>query len=124
VNTIGYDTLLNLTDSRYRLSTIVAKRAVQLKKGLPSTLERNEYPANRDGTSNNVVAIALQEVLQDKDIVWGETLPSNAELIKAFERDKKSDPLNYSISKYSVRNAAPSTLGPVSNEQELVPSSL
>jgi DNA-directed RNA polymerase subunit omega len=97
VTHLGYDILLNLTDSRYRLSTIVAKRAVQLKKGLPSTLARDEYPVNRDGVSNNVVAVAVQELLLDKDIAWGETLPSNAELIRAFELDQQRDPLTYCI---------------------------
>jgi DNA-directed RNA polymerase subunit omega len=97
MDTIGYDALLNITDSRYRLSAIVAKRAVQLKKGFPTTLVEKDYPRNRDGVSHNVVAVALQEVLLDRDIVWGETLPSNEELIKAFELKKRSDPLNYSV---------------------------
>jgi DNA-directed RNA polymerase subunit omega len=97
MSTLGYDTLLNLTDSRYRLSTIVAKRAVQLKKGFPSTLTKEEYPKNRDGVSHNVVAVALQELLLDKDIVWGETLPSDVELVTAFELEKRSAPLNYSV---------------------------
>lgn len=94
---LGYDTLLNLTDSRYRLSVIAAKRSVQLKKGFPSTLSKDEYPKNRDGVSHNVVAVALQELLLDKDIAWGETLPSDAEQLKAFELKKREDPLNYSV---------------------------
>jgi DNA-directed RNA polymerase subunit omega len=94
---LGYDTLLGLTDSRYRLSTIAAKRAVQLKKGLPSTLAKEEYPKNRDGVSSNVVSVALQELLLDKSLAWGETLPSNAELIKAFERDKQTALVTYTV---------------------------
>jgi DNA-directed RNA polymerase subunit omega len=97
MSVLGYDTLLNLTDSRYRLSIIAAKRAVQLKKGFPSTLSKEEYPKNRDGISQNVVAVALQELLLDKDITWGETLPSDAEQLKAFELAKRNDPLNYSV---------------------------
>lgn len=97
MSVVGYDTLLNLTDSRYRLSVIAAKRAVQLKKGFPSTLAKEDYPKNRDGVSHNVVAVSLTELLLDKDIVWGETLPSDAELIKAFELKKKNDSLNYSV---------------------------
>jgi DNA-directed RNA polymerase subunit omega len=95
---LGYDTLLGLTDSRYRLSVIAAKRSVQLKKGFPTTLTKEEYPKNRDGVSKNVVAVALQELLLDKDIAWGETLPSDAEQLKEFELKKRADPLNYSVS--------------------------
>jgi DNA-directed RNA polymerase subunit omega len=98
MDTIGYDTLLELTDSRYRLSAIVAKRAAQLKRGFPTTLIQAEYPKNRDGVSKSVVAVALQELLLDKDIVWGETLPSDAEQLKAFELTKREDALHYSVS--------------------------
>jgi DNA-directed RNA polymerase subunit K/omega len=93
----GYDTLLELTDSRYRLSTIAAKRAAQLKKGFPTTLVQEEYPKNRDGVSKSVVAVALQELLLHKGIVWGETLPSDAELMKVLERDKQVKLQNYSV---------------------------
>ncbi len=101
MSVVGYDTLLNLTDSRYRLSVIAAKRAVQLKKGFPSTLSKEEYPKNRDGVSHNVVAVSLTELLLDKDIVWGETLPSDADLLEAFELKKKKDSLNYSVTRHS-----------------------
>jgi DNA-directed RNA polymerase subunit omega len=94
---LGYDTLLNLTNSRYRLSVIAAKRSVQLKKGFPTTLTREEYPQNRDGVSHNVVAVALQELLLDKNIVWGERLPSDVELLKAFELTKRAETLHYSV---------------------------
>lgn len=94
---LGYDTLLNLTNSRYRLSVIAAKRSVQLKKGFPTTLTKEEYPQNRDGVSHNVVAVALQELLLDKDITWGETLPSDTELLKAFELTKRAEALHYSV---------------------------
>jgi DNA-directed RNA polymerase subunit omega len=101
---LGYDTLLGLTDSRYRLSVIAAKRSVQLKKGFPTTLSKEEYPKNRDGVSHNVVAVALQELLLDKGIAWGDTLPSNAEQLKAFELKKRADPLNYSVTRQSLRD--------------------
>jgi DNA-directed RNA polymerase subunit omega len=91
MDTIGYDKLLNLTDSRYRLSTIVAKRAVQLKKGFPSTLAQEDYPKDLDRVSHNVVAVALREVLLNKHIVWGKTLPSDAELIEAFEHKRHTE---------------------------------
>jgi DNA-directed RNA polymerase subunit omega len=113
MDTIGYDKLLTLTDSRYRLSTIVAKRAVQLKMGFPSLLARAEYPINRDGVSEHVVAIALQELLLGKTIIWGKDLPSDVELIRASELDKQSDPvyrvMNYDVTNYSGTHAATST---------------
>lgn len=110
MDTIGYDTLLELTDSRYRLSAIVAKRAAQLKRGFPTTLTRAEYPKNRDGVSKSVVAVALQELLLAKDIVWGETLPSDAEQLKAFEHTKREEALHYSVS------LKPSVMDPSADE--------
>jgi hypothetical protein len=46
----GYDRLMALTDSRYRLSMIVARRAAQLKGGIPTTLDVDEMPAARGTT--------------------------------------------------------------------------
>jgi DNA-directed RNA polymerase subunit omega len=118
---LGYDTLLGLTDSRYRLSVIAAKRSVQLKKGFPTTLTKQEYPNNRDGVSKNVVAVALQELLLDKDIAWGETLPSDAELIKAFEFTKREDALNYSVTlKPSVTEPRSSESSSLVNERRVI----
>jgi DNA-directed RNA polymerase subunit K/omega len=118
---LGYDTLLGLTDSRYRLSVIAAKRSAQLKKGFPTTLTKQEYPNNRDGVSKNVVAVALQELLLDKDIAWGETLPSDAELIKAFEFTKREDALNYSVTlKPSVTDPRSSESSSLVNERRVI----
>ncbi len=94
MDTIGYDALLNLTDSRYRLSTIVAKRAVQLKKGFPSTLAKEDYPKDLDRVSHNVVAMALQELLLDKHIVWGKALPSDTELLETLELKRRNEVSN------------------------------
>ena len=71
----GYDTLINLTDSRYRLSIVVARRAAQLKFGKPSVLPPEELPR-----TENSVTIAMKELELTKDVVWGEDLPSMDEL--------------------------------------------
>ncbi len=94
METIGYDKLLNVTDSRYRLSVIVAKRAVQLRKGFPSTLAPDEYPKHHKAATKDVISIAMREVLLDKEITWGKDLPSDAELIRA-----NADKINKTIDK-------------------------
>lgn len=71
----GYDTLMTLTESRYGLSIIVARRAAQLKLGVPSLLEEDELPATR-----NTVTVAMKELELGKPIRWGTDLPSIEEL--------------------------------------------
>lgn len=66
----GYDTLMTLTESRYGLSIIVARRAAQLKLGVPSLLEEEELPATQ-----NTVTIAMKELELGKPIRWGSDLP-------------------------------------------------
>ena len=77
----GYDTLMALTDSRYRLSLIVARRAAQLKAGIPTTLDVDEAPH-----TSNTVSIAMKELELDRGIVWGDELPSTDELRRLVER--------------------------------------
>lgn len=90
----GYDKLMSLVDSRYRLSMLVAKRAAQLKNGIPTLLSADELPKTR-----NTVSIALKELVLGKPLVWGEDLPSIEELKKLIEREKqKAEPASYSIS--------------------------
>lgn len=71
----GYDTLIALTDSRYRLSMIVARRAAQLKTGIPSILDRDQLPR-----TENSVTIAMKELETTDKVVWGDELPSMEEL--------------------------------------------
>ncbi|HLR47335.1 MAG TPA: DNA-directed RNA polymerase subunit omega [Deinococcales bacterium] len=66
----GYDRLMELTDSRYRLSMIVARRAAQLKLGVAPLLEDDELP----GTVNTVT-LAMREFELGKPIRWGDDLP-------------------------------------------------
>ncbi|HKI57537.1 MAG TPA: DNA-directed RNA polymerase subunit omega [Trueperaceae bacterium] len=77
----GYDTLMSLTDSRYRLSMIVARRAAQLKAGIPTTLDAEEAPH-----TTNTVTLAMKELEDGKGIVWGDDLPSGDELRRLVER--------------------------------------
>jgi DNA-directed RNA polymerase subunit K/omega len=53
----GFDTLMQLTESRYRLSMVTARRAAQLKAGIPSVLPKDEQPRTR-----NTVTIAMKEL--------------------------------------------------------------
>ena len=115
METIGYDKLLNVTDSRYRLSVIVAKRAVQLRKGFPSTLSPDEYPKNHKVATKDVISIAMREVLLDKEITWGKDLPSDAELMRA-----NADKINKTIDKarYSVTPDGLSDEGQLDDDDE------
>lgn len=71
----GYDELMALTDSRYRLSIIVARRAAQLKLGVPTLLEEGEF-----APTQNSVTIAMKELELGKPLRWGRDLPSVEEL--------------------------------------------
>lgn len=89
----GFDKLMARTDSRYRLSVVVARRAAQLKNGIPTLLEPAEQPKTR-----NTVTIALKELANDKPIRWGKELPSNEELRQTVERERRLDTPTYSVS--------------------------
>ncbi len=89
----GFDKLINLTDSRYRLSMIVGQRAAQLKNGIPTTLAHEEHPKTR-----NTVTIALKELVLDKDLKWGTDLPTVSELKKTHEQDKRIEAAQASYS--------------------------
>lgn len=83
----GYDTLIALTDSRYRLSMIVARRSAQLKSGIPSVLDVGVLPR-----TENSVTIAMKELETTKLVKWGDELPSMEELKRVAE-PPKPDPL-------------------------------
>jgi DNA-directed RNA polymerase subunit K/omega len=53
----GFDILREVTDSRYRLSMVVGRRAAQLKKGVPSTVTGKVVP-----DSKNSVSAAMEEL--------------------------------------------------------------
>lgn len=76
----GYDSLLALTDSRYRLTMIVARRAAQLKSGVPSLLTQDQLPR-----TGNTVTIAMKELELGLPIRWGDDLPAFEELRRSSE---------------------------------------
>jgi DNA-directed RNA polymerase omega subunit len=93
----AYDKLMEMTDSRYRLSMVAARRAAQLKAGVPSVLAPNEQPKTK-----NAVTIALRELALDKGIKWGvdDSLPTNEELKQNVEREMRATrEQNYTITR-------------------------
>lgn|SRR5690554_5084851 len=86
----GYDTLLALTDSRYRLSMITARRAAQLKSGIPTVLEVDQLPRNE-----NTVTLAMKELELSDQIVWGDDLPSLDVLRRAVEPVRVEAPATF-----------------------------
>jgi DNA-directed RNA polymerase subunit omega len=83
----AYDKLMEMTDSRYRLSVVAARRAAQLKVGVPTILAPNEQPKTK-----NAVTVALKELALGKGIQWGtdDSLPTNDELKQGVEREMRS----------------------------------
>ena len=90
----GFDTLMDLTESRYRLSMVTARRAAQLKLGIPSVLPKDEQPQTR-----NTVTIAMKELEEGAGILWGENLPSTEALRSLVERERREEPSSYSVSR-------------------------
>lgn len=90
----GFDELMALTDSRYRLSMITARRAAQIKAGIPPMLEPEDYPKTR-----NTVSLAMKELEKDAGIVWGDDLPSFGELKGMLDRERREEPKGYSVSR-------------------------
>ena len=90
----GFDTLLALTDSRYRLSIIVARRAAQLKGGIPTLLEPEEMPSTG---RQNTVTLAMRELQLDKELRWGDDLPSLEELRRVNEQSRRAQDTEYPL---------------------------
>ncbi len=86
----GYDKLMALTDSRYRLSMIVARRAAQLKAGIPPVLDVDALPHTQ-----NTVTIAMKELETSRDIVWGDDLPAIDELKRVVEPRRSETQATY-----------------------------
>jgi DNA-directed RNA polymerase subunit K/omega len=98
----GYDKLMEMTDSRYRLSTIVSKRAAQIKAGVPSTLSASEMPKTK-----NSVTIALKELTLGRGIRWStdDSLPTNDELKQHAEREQRSNrDQNYTVTRMNDKD--------------------
>jgi DNA-directed RNA polymerase omega subunit len=96
----AYDKLMEMTDSRYRLSMVAARRAAQLKAGVPTVLSANEQPKTK-----NAVTLALKELALDKGIKWGldESLPTNDELKQTVEREMRANrEQSYTVTRLDV----------------------
>ncbi len=76
----GYDKLIALTDSRYRLSMIIARRAAQLKMGIPTVLE----PGTLSNLENSVT-VAMKELETGAGVKWGDELPAEDEFKRLVE---------------------------------------
>ncbi len=93
----GYDTLMALTDSRYRLSMIVARRAAQLKAGIPTTLDVDSAPH-----TTNTVSIAMKELEGGRGVHWGDELPSFDELRRTVDAGRQREEPTFSVSRPSL----------------------
>lgn len=88
----GYDEMMALTDSRYRLTMIAARRAAQLKTGFPTLLTPEEKP-----NTTNTVTVAMKELQLGKDIRWGDELPSVEELSRGLETPRDGERDEYTV---------------------------
>jgi DNA-directed RNA polymerase subunit omega len=96
----GYDSLMALTDSRYRLSMIVARRAAQLKGGIPSTLDYDDMPVAR----LNSVSIAMRELELGREVVWGdESLPSFEDLKRTAAEERRREEPSFTVSRITFK---------------------
>lgn len=93
----GFDILREATDSRYRLSMVVGRRAAQLKKGVPSTVTGKAVPSTQ-----NAVSAAMEELELGTGVVWGKDLPSFSDIngvVAQDERDSQREAARYSITR-------------------------
>jgi DNA-directed RNA polymerase subunit omega len=90
----GYDRLMALTDSRYRLSMIVARRAAQLKGGVPTTLDVDEQPDTR-----NTVTLAMKELELGRGVRWGDELPAWDELRRFVVDERRREEPSFTVSR-------------------------
>lgn len=87
----GIDTLLALTDSKYRLTVVTAKRAQQLLRYdfKNTVLSPDEYPRMHtlegDKPDPNAVTWAMQE-LKTERLLIGENLIAEDRLTKFFDQ--------------------------------------
>lgn len=106
----GFDILREATDSRYRLSMVVGRRAAQLKKGVPSTVTGKVVP-----DSQNAVSAAMEELELGTGVVWGKDLPSSVDINSVVEQDQREsqrEAAQYSITRdeQAERDASPSVM--------------
>lgn len=106
----GFNILREVTDSRYRLSMVVGRRAAQLKKGVPSTVTGKVVPREK-----NSVSAAMEELELGTGVVWGNDLPSFLDIndmVGQDERDSQREAARYSITRdeKAEKEASPSMM--------------
>lgn len=90
----GYDALMALTDSRYRLSMIVARRAAQIKLGVPTMLSVDEMPH-----TTNTVSIAMKELELGRGVRWGNDLPTLDEIRRLADAGRRIEEPSFTVSR-------------------------
>ncbi len=105
----AYDKLMEMTDSRYRLSVIAARRAAQLKLGMAPVLSPQDMPKTK-----NVVTLALKELSSSSSIKWGtgDSLPTNEELKQGLERELRANrEQSYTVTRLDIPDEDDDDLG-------------
>jgi DNA-directed RNA polymerase subunit omega len=78
------DKLLSLTDSKYRLSVVTAKRALQLRAGAPSVLPNEQRVKTR-----NLVTQAMRELATGR-LTVGEGLIDEDRMAQDYHRARQA----------------------------------
>ena len=78
------DKLLSMTDSKYRLSVVVAKRAIQLRSGAPSTLATDVKAKTR-----NLVTQSMRELATGK-LKIGQNMMDEDRFIQDYQRQRQA----------------------------------
>lgn len=79
------DRMLDMTDSKYRLSVVTAKRALQLKAGAPSIL-----PEADTNKIHNVVTLAMRE-LATGQLTIGQDLIDEQRMFQDYQRQRQQE---------------------------------
>ncbi len=78
------DKLLSMTDSKYRLSVVVAKRAVQLRSGAPSVL-----PTDVKAKTRNLVTQSMRELATGK-LKIGQNMMDEDRFLQDYQRQRQA----------------------------------
>lgn len=78
------DKLLSMTDSKYRLSVVTAKRAIQLRANAPSVL-----PPEQRVKTRNLVTLAMRELATGK-LTIGEGLIDEERMTQDYQRARQA----------------------------------
>ena len=78
----------------HRLALVAARRAGQLKQGVPSTLTGK--PIAR---ADNAVTVALKELETGSGVRWGDDLPSTEAIRALVQREDREAATVYSVSR-------------------------